>query len=84
MEKLITLSFLEVWKSGMVTSCSCVGRSECLFCAKLQNPPLFGYVMCMYIVRLYVCVCVRVGLLSYLPTPPLGQDMTQGQFLSGV
>ena len=22
--------------------------------------------------------------LSYLPTPPLGQDMTQGQFLSGV
>ena len=20
----------------------------------------------------------------YLPTPPLGQDMTQGQFLSGV
>ena len=23
-------------------------------------------------------------LLSYFPTPPLGQDMTQGQFLSGV
>ena len=23
-------------------------------------------------------------LLSYLPTPPLRQDMTQGQFLSGV
>ena len=22
--------------------------------------------------------------LSYLPTPPLGQDMTQGLFLSGV
>ena len=22
--------------------------------------------------------------LSYLPTPPVGQDMTQGQFLSGV
>ena len=22
--------------------------------------------------------------LSYLPTPPLEQDMTQGQFLSGV
>ena len=21
---------------------------------------------------------------SYLPTPPLGQDMTQGQFLNGV
>ncbi len=26
---------------------------------------------------------VRVTML-YLPTPPLGQDMTQGQFLSGV
>ena len=25
-----------------------------------------------------------MNLLSYLPTPPLGQDMTQGQFLSGV
>ena len=22
--------------------------------------------------------------LAYLPSPPLGQDMTQGQFLSGV
>ena len=34
--------------------------------------------------------CVRQGSLNalsswyYLPTPPLGQDMTQGQFLSGV
>ena len=26
----------------------------------------------------------ELKLLSYLPTPPLGQDMTQGQFLSGV
>ena len=25
-----------------------------------------------------------VILLPYLPTPPLGQDMTQGKFLSGV
>ena len=24
------------------------------------------------------------GSCYYLPTPPLGQDMTQGQFLSGV
>ena len=23
-------------------------------------------------------------IISYLPTPPLRQDMTQGQFLSGV
>ena len=26
----------------------------------------------------------EVFLVSYLPTPPFGQDMTQGQFLSGV
>ena len=26
----------------------------------------------------------QLFLLSYLPTPPLGQDITQGQFLSGV
>ena len=26
----------------------------------------------------------RVFHYPYLPTPPLGQDMTQGQFLSGV
>ena len=26
----------------------------------------------------------RIFLYPYLPTPPLGQDMTQGQFLSGV
>ena len=26
----------------------------------------------------------RFGGWYYLPTPPLGQDMTQGQFLSGV
>ena len=27
---------------------------------------------------------VRIAIYPYLPTPPLGQDMTQGQFLSGV
>ena len=26
----------------------------------------------------------KVKVRSYLPTPPLGQDMTQGQFLSEV
>ena len=26
----------------------------------------------------------RIATASYLPTPPLGQDMTLGQFLSGV
>ena len=27
---------------------------------------------------------VLLSYLPYLPPPPLGQDMTQGQFLSGV
>ena len=29
-----------------------------------------------------VCTCVYVCVFIYLPTPPLGQDMTLGQFLS--
>ena len=28
--------------------------------------------------------CFKDEVGYYLPTPPLGQDMTQGQFLSGV
>ena len=31
------------------------------------------------ILHIYIFIYI-----SYLPTPPLGQDMTQGQFLSGV
>ncbi len=37
--------------------------------------------------RMYCLLRVRsmtTGGLLYLPTPPLGQDMKQGQFLSGV
>ena len=30
------------------------------------------------------CCNVPVGVYHIYPTPPLGQDMTQGQFLSGV
>ena len=45
-----------------------------------------------YLQELYIIVCcsencefyILAVFLSYLPTPPLGQDMTQGQFLSGV
>ena len=36
-------------------------------------------------IYIYVCVCVCVCVyVSYLSTPPIGQDMTQGQFLSVV
>ena len=35
---------------------------------------------------LYILAAMDVSVIPwyYLPTPPLGQDMTQGQFLSGV
>ena len=29
-------------------------------------------------------ICFKKKEYTYLPTPPLGQDMTPGQFLSGV
>ena len=41
---------------------------------------MFGNLLNAPRIYIYTCVCVCV----YLPTPPLGQDMTQGQFLSGV
>ena len=31
-----------------------------------------------------ICRGKMTFIISYLPTPPLGQDMTQGRFLSGV
>ena len=35
--------------------------------------------MTIYI-YIYICVCVCVYLVHIYPTPPLGQDMTQGQY----
>ena len=37
-----------------------------------------------FIASLFHGISVFVDYLAYLPTPPLGQDVTQGQFLSGV
>ena len=34
--------------------------------------------------RLPACCDVSVNVYRIYPTPPLGKDMTQGQFLSGV
>ena len=48
------------------------------------------YIYLSLSLSLYIYIYIYVYLvevnngLSYLPTPPLGQDMTQGQFLSGV
>ena len=38
----------------------------------------------MIMIRLRSPIFPYFLLYPYLPTPPLGQDMTQGQFLSGV
>ena len=34
--------------------------------------------------KIFFCITLLDLERYYLPTPPLGQDMTQGQFLSGV
>ena len=51
-----------------------------------QRLYLFIFLPHVYNIYIYiyiyvcVCVCVCVNEVYYLPTPPLGQDMTQGQF----
>ena len=42
---------------------------------------LYEYV---YIYAAPICYVICGCEYIYLPTPPLGQDLTQGQFLSGV
>ena len=41
------------------------------------------YVNC-YNVNFTITILTISRVYPYLPTPPLGQDMTQGHFLSGV
>ena len=56
----------------------------CVFKEKnIDIHPLYIYIY----IYIYICMHVRINIhiyLSYLPTPPLGQDVTQGQFLSGI
>ena len=35
-------------------------------------------------IDIWYVIIIIISRWSYLPTPPPGQDMTQGQFLSGV
>ena len=37
--------------------------------------------MCVYVC---VCVCTYICVCMYLPNPPHGQVVTQGQFLGGI
>ena len=47
------------------------------------NNRVISYKYLSYIVIFITVSCV-VYVISYLPTPPLGPNMTQGRFLSGV
>ena len=42
---------------------------------------LYTYMLLSNYLYLIIIIIITI---SYLPTPPLGQDMTQGQFLSEV
>ena len=68
-----------------------VGTYVCIFptaCACMKAPPSVCVPAHMYVRRKEDSVvlgsCLWKNNRYYLPTPPLGQDMTQGQFLSGV
>ena len=61
----------------------CYLRFHILF----RIPMIFrwGWIFFSFIVFIFLfCIIIRFLLWYYLPTPTLGQDMTQGQFISGV
>ncbi len=70
------------WEPSACRSCQCCQKKGiikslwvdllCLAFLGLGEPALSHWKFCLFVSR------------YYLPTPPLGQDMTQGQFLSGV
>ena len=51
--------------------------------SRVKSDRTRGVALCGFFRYLRPILTIR-GIFSYLPTPPLGQDMTQGQFLSGV
>ena len=47
-------------------------------------PPYSPFLLTEFLLSIIIdCIPIVSLCLSYLPTPPLGQDMTQGQFISG-
>ena len=48
------------------------------------HPLFFFFLLLFSSPTIFRWIFLKFLCLSYLPTPPLGQDMTQGQFLSGV
>ena len=64
-----------------------VGRGEDTSSPRARIPTTLGFSIaacCVYVEAAAASSLTTVKRLSYLSTPPLGQDMTQGQFLSGV
>ena len=64
-----------------VCMCECIWVYYMYVCACVN---VYEYIICMCVYECYVYIRKERSVLSYLATPPLGQDMTQGQFLSGV
>ena len=72
------LYFRNISSASLVTSCSDIDSNK----PQLDERPSFSLGKTFSLVHwIYISILVS---LTYLPTPPLGQDMTQGQFLSGV
>ena len=77
---------LQFFFNSLIDFCFC----WCWFSISLFSFFFFLFLECSLNVLVYLCVCTALPLnysmlvYSYLPTPPLGKDMTQGQFLSGV
>ena len=64
----------------------CVCVCVCV-CVNSETKPVYTHThthIYIYIYLLMATVIYSQIIISYLPTTPLGQDMTQVQFLSGV
>ncbi len=62
---------------------------NCFYISLCVNKNLQLYKTELSEIKLFIGIKMDLALItyngwSYLPIPPLGQDMTQGQFLSGV
>ena len=62
----------------------CPPNGRLMICSKSKLDDEIRFISSTFCYNSFPEGIVRSVILSYLPTPPLGQDMTQGRFLSGV
>ena len=86
--KLMCICFLCVFEWFCLFVCAlCVAFCAYICVACEFVCPCISVYFCVCLCEwLHACLSVCVSMCEWynLPTPPLGQDMTQGQFLSGV